>query len=359
MWEATADVNLDALKASVPGRVVMKFIADKAPTWSVVVAWQARLSIFPIILALAAVLGLVLGMAGVGTDNLVNSVLSGIPDPKAREDMAKAVLDVKTKSGIFGLVGLAGMFVSGAALFGAMEQGFAVIFKCPPRGFVRQKIVGFLMILVFAVLAGAAVASSALLPLLAALPLPISISSGPGGLVVQVLLGVLTGTVLFATIYYVVPNRKIPIHDVWPGAVLAGVLFEAVTLIFPLYLELNKGLTGYGPTFGLFFILMTYFFFLGLMTMAGAELNSVLAHVDEEDPDAPEAEGVDKKARKRAKTSGARPAGSTSAVPGAKATAVAAAAPTTAIAAPLGAILGFGLVAWVMGLIMGARQGRE
>ena len=274
-------MNLEKLKASLPGRVAAKFMADQAQTWSVVIAWQALLSMFPIILALAAVLGLLLGMAGLRTDHLVDGVLSGIPDAGARADIAAAIAQVKSKSGLFAVIGVVGLFVSGAALFGAMEQAFAVVFRCDQRGFLRQKIVGFLMILVFAVLAGAAVASSAVLPLLTSLPLPFSFSSGPGALVAQIGLGVVVGVLLFGIIYFVVPTRGMPLQAVWPGAVLAGVLFELVTLIFPMYLELNAGINAYGQTFGLFFILMTYFFFLGLITMAGAELNSVLAGVVE------------------------------------------------------------------------------
>ncbi len=66
----------------------------------------------------------------------------------------------------------------------------------------------------------------------------------------------------------------------WPGALVAGILFEVVTLIFPIYLSLNKGLNAYGKTFGLFFLLMTFFYFVGLITMVGVEVNSVLHPVD-------------------------------------------------------------------------------
>src|SRR5204862_3308119 len=81
---------------------------------------------------------------------------------------------------------------------------------------------------------------------------------------------------LFGSMYYVIPNRRQQLRKVIPGALLAGILFEAITLLFPLYLELNKGLNQYGKTFGLLFVLMTFFFFLGLITMIGVEVNSVI-----------------------------------------------------------------------------------
>jgi membrane protein len=92
-----------------------------------------------------------------------------------------------------------------------------------------------------------------------------------------VVIGVAAGFLLYLAIYFFVPNRKRAFRAVWPGALLAGLLFEAVTLIFPIYLSLNQGINAYGKTFGLFFVLMTFFFFVGLITMLGAELNSVLS----------------------------------------------------------------------------------
>jgi uncharacterized BrkB/YihY/UPF0761 family membrane protein len=81
---------------------------------------------------------------------------------------------------------------------------------------------------------------------------------------------------LFASIYYVIPNRKQEFRKIIPGALVAGILFELITLVFPLYISLNRGLNQYGATFGLLFVLMTFLFFLGLVTMIGVEVNSVL-----------------------------------------------------------------------------------
>jgi hypothetical protein len=91
-----------------------------------------------------------------------------------------------------------------------------------------------------------------------------------------VLVGIIAGFLLFGTMYYVIPNRKQNFRKVIPGALVAGILFELITLVFPLYISLNRGLNQYGATFGLLFVLMTFVFFLGLVTMIGIELNSVL-----------------------------------------------------------------------------------
>jgi membrane protein len=165
----------------------------------------------------------------------------------------------------------------GSALFGAMEQAFDRIYHTRPRDFIQQKLVSFGMVVLFTILVGIAVATSAILPVLEHLPhVPAFLSSDGAGLVLQIIVGIIVGFVLFATIYYVIPNREQQFRKVIPGAVVAGILFELITLVFPLYISLNRGLNQYGATFGLLFVLMTFLFFLGLVTMIGVEVNSVV-----------------------------------------------------------------------------------
>ena len=100
----------------------------------------------------------------------------------------------------------------------------------------------------------------------------------------QPLVGIASGALLFGAIYYVVPNKRIRFSEVWPGALLAGVAYEALSLAFPLYLQVTGGSKQYGATFGLLFVMLNYFYFVGLITLVGAELNAVLFPVPVEQP---------------------------------------------------------------------------
>src|SRR3989442_4931215 len=133
------------------------------------------------------------------------------------------------------------------------------------------------MVFLFTILVGVAVATASILPVLKHIPnIPPILYSAAATFILQVIVGVIAGFLLFASIYYVIPNRKQQFYKVIPGALVAGVLFELVTLLFPLYLSINRGINQYGATFGLLFLLMTFFFFLGLITMIGVEVNSVI-----------------------------------------------------------------------------------
>jgi len=266
------------LMESVPGRVIRKFLEDQAPNWAALIAWNALLAMFPIVIFAASLLGFALRLFGAANDAVYKTIFSAIPgDPQQQTELVKAVSGVKSQSGLLFIVGLGGLLLGASALFGVMEQAFAVIYHTKPRDFVRQKLIAFGMVFLFTILVGVAVATSAILPALKQIPdMPLFLYSGAAAFILQVIVGTIAGFLLFGSMYYVIPNRKQQFRNIIPGALIAGILFEVITLLFPLYLELNKGLNQYGKTFGLLFVLMTFFFFLGLITMIGVEVNSVI-----------------------------------------------------------------------------------
>jgi membrane protein len=334
---------MDRLMTSVPGRVVRKFLEDQAPNWAALIAWNTLLAMFPIVVFAASLLGYVLKIFGEANTAVYQTVFSVIPgDSHQQDQLIRAVSGVKSNSGILFVVGLVGLLLGGSALFGIMEQAFAVIYHTKPRDFVRQRLIAFGMVFLFTLLVGVAVVSSAILPALKQIPnIPTFLYSGAAAFMLQVIVGIVAGFLLFLSIYYVIPNRRQRLAQVIPGALVGGVLFELITLVFPLYLSLNRGINQYGQTFGLFFVLMTFFFFLGLITMIGVELNSVLypvpidlpgkdAHAVAPPESGPEAE------RHRSARNGQSPNGRRG--------------------IPARAALGFAVVASIAGVLLGRRS---
>jgi membrane protein len=330
---------MDGLMKTVPGRIIQKFLEDQAPNWAALIAWNALFAMFPIVIFAASLLGIVLRLFGQANLTVYSTIFTAVPDSQALLD---AVSTVKSQSGVLFIVGLVGLLWGGSALFGIIEQAFAVIYHTRPRDFIRQRLIAFGMVFLFTILVGIAVATSALLPALKHIPnIPEFLYSGVAAFILQALIGVTAGLLLFGTIYYVIPNRQQRLGQVIPGALVSGILFELITLVFPLYLSLNRGLNQYGATFGLLLVLMTFFFFLGLIMMIGVELNSVLYPVPIDLPGkdghavaAPESgpEGE----RRRVATNGQKP--------------------NTRHGIPARAALGLAVVASVVGVLLGRRS---
>ncbi|HEY7199048.1 MAG TPA: YihY/virulence factor BrkB family protein [Candidatus Dormibacteraeota bacterium] len=262
-----------------PGQVVRRTLEDNVPSQAVLIAWAALQSIFPLALALAAILGLVLGSVGVDSTRVYETVAALVPDPGARAQVLDALHLVTTQTGLFAILALIGFLWTASSLFGAMEQTFDAILRLSSRTFVSQKLMAVLMMLIFTVLAGVAIVTSTLLPLVTSLPgvSTLRLTHPPLSFVTQFVIGALSGFLLYFAIYYVVPNRRQRPSAVWPGALIAGVGFEILTLAFPIYLSIaGRGMNQYGKTFALLFILMAFFYFVGLLTLVGLECNAVL-----------------------------------------------------------------------------------
>jgi membrane protein len=263
----------------LPARVVLRFIGDDGPNHAIVIAWNCLFAIFPIALALAAIVGFMLSRVGLASFSIIEVVVAIIPDDANAQGQALAALNgIERRTGVFAIIALVGFLWAASNLFGAMEGAFDRIFRAPPRDFLRQKLMSLAMMAIFTVLALCAIGTAALLPLLGSLPfVPDQLHQGAVALVLQIGVGVLSGFVLFFILYLFVPNRRLPPRDVWPGAALAGIAFEALGFVFPLYLSLNAGINAYGRTFALLFVLMLFFYLVGVITVLGAELNAELA----------------------------------------------------------------------------------
>src|SRR3984893_13794276 len=278
-------MNRKRLTESPPGRLFTKMSEDNAFTWAVVLAWNFLQSLFPIVIVIAAVLGAGLGFLGVGSTAIYHTVASLIPDSRAQKDTFNALNNFHQKSGIFFLIGFVGLVWSGTGLFRAMEQGFAVIYHTRQRPLLKGILMSVGMVFLLAVFGGLMIVTTAFLGLLNQLPyLPTILANGAAVFAVQAAIGVVGGFILYLAIYYVVPNRKMDWGSVWIGAAIAGLLFEILSLIFPLYLRLTGAGSGYGKTFGLLFLLMLYFYYIGIVTMVGVEINSLLYPVPIDQP---------------------------------------------------------------------------
>jgi membrane protein len=275
----------ERLSRPLPARVLLKFAADDGPSHAIVIGWNGLFSLFPITLALAAITGFVLGRLGLESISLTNLVVSVIPnDANAQAEVLAGLNGIEQNTKALAVVALGGFLWSAWALFGAMEQAFDQAFQCPRRDFLRQKVMSLAMMCIWSVLALLAVGTSALLPILSSLPnVPEELHKGAALEVYQIVFGAAAGFALFATLYLVVPNRPLRLGQVLPGALLAGLGFELLSQVFPLYIRFNQGINRYGAAFALLFVLMFFFYCLGLLTVLGAELIAVRAGVGQED----------------------------------------------------------------------------
>ncbi len=252
---------LKRLPRSRPVQVIQAYGSAQGGNYAAGLAFNAFLAMFPLILGILAIVGLVINDPAVQT-NVYNGVVSVFPSD-AHQQILSALNGVKHNAGILGIISIAGLLWSGTSLFASMEFALTKIFGTTQRDTLRQRLMGLVMVLVF----------------IAAVLLTVTANSAaalsPGAGVLGALLGAVVLIALVIIIYRWVPNRTFSLGDVWQGAVVAGVLIELFSLLFPLYAKLSKGFGTYGQQFALFFLLATWLSFMSQFILIGAVFNKI------------------------------------------------------------------------------------
>jgi membrane protein len=271
------------MKDTLPVRAVRRFLDAQGPNWATIVAWNLFFAFFPMVILAVTVVGLALQDPATRS-TVEQQVLAAFPNCHAQQSgggtcpIISALDDFRRSTGVFAIVGTVGLLWTGAGLFGAIEQGLNSVYGSKPRGFLAQKLMSIGMVVLFTVMAVPLVASGSVLSLLQSFPgLPDFLRSGVASLLIQLGAGIVDASLLFGVIYYVVPHRRQHVRDILPGAIAAGVLFEALTLVFPLYFRLVTNSPQWGQTFGFIFVLLFYFYLLGQIIILGGALNAEVA----------------------------------------------------------------------------------
>jgi len=257
-----------------------KFTNDWALNLAGMLAYNLMMTIFPIVLAIVSITGLLLGSFGM-QDTVVKNLSAALPSNISKDiDLAAIVKNLHQASGLLGLISFLGLVWAGSNLFSIMEACFDIVFRAEQRTFLWQKLMSICMVVVFAVLAPLIAIASSLTAAASGIaklvPFPI-----PGLPFLLGLLGplfsILAAFVLFLAIYTVVPNMKISFRHAWRGALVSAVLMTAITTLYPFYVSHFLKTGQYGATAGFAIIILTWFWFFSVILMLGAEVNSFWA----------------------------------------------------------------------------------
>ena len=251
--------RLARLKRWYPVRLARAYGDSEAGNYASGLAFNTFMSMFPLILGLLAILGLVIHDAH--TQQRFEAAVIGIFPGDAHEALKTALTGVREHAGILGIVGIAGMMWSGSSVFTSMEWVLGRIFDAHQRDFVRQHLMALMMTIVFVVALVLTVAANSVVGL-------------AGGLSYATpVVGAAVWSAFMLLIYRWVPNHTFRLRHLWRGAVLAGILMECLTLLWPLYAKLSHGFSTYGSTFALFFLLATWLYLFGQFILLGAVAN--------------------------------------------------------------------------------------
>jgi YihY family inner membrane protein len=244
-------------------------------------AYNLLMSIFPILLAMLAVAGLVLNNLAPGSERgLLNAIANALPGGSAGTGgtIVRVAMDnLQRQAGLLFIIGLLTSIFTGSRLFITLENCFGVIFRLRGRDVIHQNLVAIGMLLLYMVLVPivflASIVPSAIVTALHA--------SGGGagfsGLLIH-LIGLaaafIVALILFSAIYIVVPNRPVHFYEVWKGTLVAAALLVLYEIVFPIYESVALRPNNYGSVAAFAIVILVFFYYLALILLVGAEVNS-------------------------------------------------------------------------------------
>ena len=281
---------------SVLTRTVKEFREDNLTDWAAALTYYSVLSLFPGLLSLVAVLGLVgqhpettdalLGIvADVGPSSAVDTFEEPIQEVVENKGGAGALLGVGLALALWSASGYVGAFMRASNAIYEVEEG-RPFWKLRPL----QIAVTTVMVLLLAVVAVGLVVTGPLAGAVGdAIGLGDSAVTAWGIAKWPVLLAIVMG--MFAALYHVAPNVRRPRYRlISPGGVLAVVVWVIGSAGFALYVA-NFG--SYNATYGALGGVITFLVWLWLSNSAlllGAELDAELERERELDAGVPDAE---------------------------------------------------------------------
>ncbi|HEX8311350.1 MAG TPA: YhjD/YihY/BrkB family envelope integrity protein [Chthoniobacteraceae bacterium] len=254
------------------------WLEDNALRLSAALAYYSIFSIAPLLVIAIGVAGLVFGDEA--RTGLLQQQMTAYVGPKAAEGMQEMVANAsKPSEGISAtVIGFITLLIGASTVFAQLKDALNTIWEVKAKGglgiwgFVRERLLSFSMVLVIGFLL--------LISLLAATAI-----SGLGKFIpihpvlltlITLVISLAVETLLFATIFKVLPDAKIEWRQVWIGAGVTAILFEIGKWGLSIYLGKQSGDSSFGAA-GSVVLLLLWVYYASAILFFGAEFTQVYA----------------------------------------------------------------------------------
>ena len=257
-------------------RTIKELGDDDATHMAAGVAYYALFSLFPLLLGINAIIGM-FPQSGSTRRRILEWTSDNFPG--ASDLISENIVASVEASGSLGAISIIGLIWAGSAVFGAITRTVNRAWDITEdRPFIKNKIMQLTMALGVAILFAIAVASASLAQASGRFVDTESFLFGHAdrvsGLVLFRILSFVANLAIFLTLYKVLPNTVTHWRYIWPGALVAALLFEGGKYLFVFYLDNFARLSAVYGSIGSVIALLLWAYVSAFILILGAELSS-------------------------------------------------------------------------------------
>jgi membrane protein len=224
----------------------------------------AFLSLFPLLLVAAAVLG----FFSSERPDLTGEVLQALalpPEGDAADFVRDVITNAEQSRRAASVLGFLGLLWSGLGLVAALQYAYNSVWQVTGRG-IKDRAVGLLWLLGAGLLFLGSFGLTALVKVLPAWLAPL-----------QLVLAIIVSTGLFLWASKILPNRDVGWRALLPGAILGALGFEVLKIVGGYYVPkaISSSSALYG-SLGVVFAILAWLLFFGRLVVYSSVLNVVL-----------------------------------------------------------------------------------
>jgi membrane protein len=265
---------------------------DEGSMMAAAMAYYAAFSIFPLCLVLIAGLGYVMrySAAAQNEKQQLLQVVAENTTPELAEQLGTMLDGVRTRAGLGGPVGLAGLLLAAIGIFTQLEFIFARMWDVPdkePASFwksVRRALYDRLLAFVLLFGLGSLVVAVfiANLALASVRSYAVQIPAGQTAWgVIQVAANLAINIVAFGIMYRVLPRVSVQWRAAFGGAILAGLIWEVGQQLLARVIIADR-YSAYGVV-GAFIALMLWMYYASAVVLLGGEFVRAISGSRQED----------------------------------------------------------------------------
>lgn len=263
-------------------RAIASFFADKCTSFAAAISYYALFSLFPLVLVVLSFLGFFIHSPS-QRESAVSVIFRLLGQGVDRNALYTQVNAFAGGRGGLGLASLVVGLWSASAVFSAIRTGLNAAWDVTKlQSYVERKALDLVMVLLLGLLLLLLLAATAFLT--AVQHYSSHLFGNQIGLLTHLLIALLPllvpaaiSFVAFALMYYFVPHVELRPGDVWLGALVAALLFEAVQMGFGFYVS---KFAHYDLVYGSLGAVITFLFFVYLsanILLLGGEITKQYA----------------------------------------------------------------------------------